>query len=201
MLWWNSTTFHVRRNQLRNESKGESFIIFVFVFSVIFIHKGGVKGKALLDQIKKSDTQVIACDQLKKEREKEEFVRNVLLDLGRKITSGAVNALVNAAGNDLRELTAACTQIASDTVGIIDEAIVDTYHQGKIETTGFDVAEAVGNSAADFEEGRPLAEPPPAFKRPRRNAPAVRQFGLVQVLQRHRGVPRAVSNDCGEGGR
>lgn len=110
--------------------------------SVIFIHKGGVKGKALLDQIKKSETQVIACDQLKKESEKQEFVRNVLLDLGRKITPAAVNALVNAAGNDLRELTAACTQIASDTTGIIDEAIVDTYHQGKIETTGFDVAEA-----------------------------------------------------------
>ena len=110
--------------------------------SLIFIHKGGVKGRALLDQIKKSGTEVIACDQLKKESEKQEFVRNVLLDLGRKITAGAVNALVNAVGNDLRELSAACTQIASDTTGVIDEAVVDKYHQGKIETTGFDVAEA-----------------------------------------------------------
>lgn len=130
---------------LPEESKGE---ITRFLedsdptISVIFVHKGGVKGKALLDQIKKSKTEVIACDQLKKESEKQDFVKNVLLDLGRKITPGAISALVNATGNDLRELTSACTQIASDTTGVIDEEVVDKYHQGKIETTGFDVAEA-----------------------------------------------------------
>lgn len=110
--------------------------------TVIFIHKGGVKGKALLDQIKKADVQIIACDALKKESEKQEFVRHLFLDLGRKATPGAVNALVGAVGTDLRELTAACSQIASDTVGVIDEAMVDKYHQGRVEMTGFDVADA-----------------------------------------------------------
>src|SRR5487761_1989829 len=42
--------------------------------TVIFIHKGGVKGKALLDQIKKADAQLISCDPLKKECEKQDFV-------------------------------------------------------------------------------------------------------------------------------
>ncbi len=110
--------------------------------TVIFIHKGGVKGKALLDQIKKANAQIIACDALKKESEKQEFVRHLFLDLGRKATPGAVNALIGAVGTDLRELTAACSQIASDTVGVIDEAMVDKYHQGKVEMTGFDVADA-----------------------------------------------------------
>ncbi len=110
--------------------------------TVIFTHKGGVKGKALLDQIKKADVQIISCDTLKKESEKQEFVRHLFLDLGRKATPGAVNALIGAVGTDLRELTAASTQIASDTVGVIDEAMVDKYHQGRIETTGFDVADA-----------------------------------------------------------
>jgi DNA polymerase-3 subunit delta len=110
--------------------------------TVIFIHKGGVKGKALLDQIKKANTQIIACDALKKESEKQEFVRHLFLDLGRKATPGAVTALIGAVGTDLRELTAASSQIASDTVGVIDEAMVDKYHQGRIETTGFDVADA-----------------------------------------------------------
>lgn len=110
--------------------------------TVIFIHKGGVKGKALLDQIKKSDVQIIACDALKKESEKQDFVRHLFLDLGRKATPAAVNALIGAVGTDLRELTAACSQIASDTVGVIDEAMVAKYHQGRIETTGFDVADA-----------------------------------------------------------
>lgn len=110
--------------------------------TVIFIHKGGVKGKALLDQIKKANAQIITCDALKKESEKQEFVRHLFLDLGRKATPGAVNALIGAVGTDLRELTAACSQIASDTVGVIDEAMVDKYHQGKVEMTGFDVADA-----------------------------------------------------------
>jgi DNA polymerase-3 subunit delta len=110
--------------------------------TVIFIHKGGVKGKAMLDQIKKANAQIIACDALKKESEKQEFVRHLFLDLGRKATPGAVNALIGAVGTDLRELTAACSQIASDTVGVIDEAMVDKYHQGRIEMTGFDVADA-----------------------------------------------------------
>lgn len=110
--------------------------------TVIFIHKGGVKGKALLDQIKKANAQIIACDPLKKESEKQEFVRHLFLDLGRKASPGAVNALIGAVGTDLRELTAACSQIASDTVGVIDEAMVDKYHQGRVEMTGFDVADA-----------------------------------------------------------
>lgn len=110
--------------------------------TVIFVHKGGVKGKALLDRIKKAGAQIIVCEPLKKESEKQEFVRHLLLDLGRKATPGAVAALVNAIGSDLRELSGACTQIASDTNGVIDEAMIDAYHQGRIETTGFDVADA-----------------------------------------------------------
>ncbi len=110
--------------------------------TVVFIHKGGVKGKALLDAIKKVKPEIITCDPLKKESEKQDFVKNMMLDAGRKITPGAVAALVGAVGNELRELSAACSQIASDTTGVIDESMIDKYHQGRMETTGFDVADA-----------------------------------------------------------
>jgi DNA polymerase-3 subunit delta len=110
--------------------------------TVIFMHKGGVKGKAVLDAIKKAKATIIACEPLKKESEKQEFVRNLFLDLGRKASAAAVNALVNAVGGDLRELSAACSQIVSDTpTGTIDESHVEKFHQGRIETTGFDVAD------------------------------------------------------------
>ena len=109
---------------------------------IVFVHKGGVKGKALLDRIKKEKPEILLCDPLKKESEKQEFVRHLFLDLGRKATPGAVSALINATGTDLRELSSACSQIASDTTGVIDEAMIDKYHQGRIETTGFDVADA-----------------------------------------------------------
>jgi len=112
--------------------------------TLILTHKGGVKGKALLDQIKKAKPELISCDPLKKESEKEEFVKNLFLDLGRKASPGAVSALVNATGTDLRELSAAVSQLASDSpAGVISEEQVNRYHQGRIETTGFDVADKV----------------------------------------------------------
>ena len=112
--------------------------------TLVLVHKGGVKGKALLDQIKKAKPEIIACEPLKKESEKEEFVRNLFLDLGRKASPAAVNALVNATGTDLRELSAAVAQLASDSpAGLIEESHVNKYHQGKVETTGFDVADKV----------------------------------------------------------
>jgi DNA polymerase-3 subunit delta len=111
--------------------------------TVVFIHKGGVKGKALLDAIKKAKPEIIACDALKKEAEKEQFVKDLFLDSGRKATPGAIKALVGALGSDLRELQQAVSQVSLDAPkGTIDEEIIDTFHKGRIETTGFDVADA-----------------------------------------------------------
>lgn len=111
--------------------------------TVIFVHKGGVKGKALLDAIKKVKPEIISCEPLKKEAEKEQFVKELFLDSGRKASPGAVAALVGALGGDLRELQQAVSQIALDApAGVIDEKFIDAFHQGRIETTGFDVADA-----------------------------------------------------------
>ena len=112
--------------------------------TLIFVHKGGVKGKALLDAIKKAKPEIISCEPMKKEAEKEEFVKSLFLDAGRKATPGAIAALVGALGSDMRELQAAVSQICLDAQAgkTIDEAIVDKFHQGRIETTGFDVADA-----------------------------------------------------------
>ena len=112
--------------------------------TLIFVHKGGVKGKALLDVIKKAKPEIISCEPLKKEAEKEDFVKSLFLDSGRKATPGAIAALVGALGSDMRELQAAVSQICLDaqTGKIIDEVIIDKFHQGRIETTGFDVADA-----------------------------------------------------------
>ncbi len=111
--------------------------------TVVFVHKGGVKGKALLDAIKKVKPEIILCEPLKKEVEKESFVKELFLDIGRKASPGAVSALVGALGSDMRELRAAVSQIAADAPpGIIDELIIDKFHQGRIETSGFDVADA-----------------------------------------------------------
>ena len=120
---------------------------------LVFIHKGGVKGKGLLEKIKKRKPEVITCEPMKKAADKEEFVREEFARHGRKISSGAVTALVDATGSDTRELAAACSQIAFDTnagKAVIDEEDIAKYYQGRIEATGFDVADATlaGNPTA-----------------------------------------------------
>ena len=111
--------------------------------TVIFIHKGGVKGKALLDAIKRAKPEVIACDAIKKDSEKEDFVKALFQDAGRNASSGAIKAMVASLGSDMRELQSAVSQISLDApAGVIDEAIVDKFQQGRIERTGFDVADA-----------------------------------------------------------
>lgn len=112
---------------------------------LIFLHKGGVKGKGLVDTIKKLKPELIQCEPMKKAAEKEEFVRSEFARLGRKISTEAVNALVNATGSDTRELAAACSQIASDidpTLSVIGEDEIARYYQGRVEASGFDVADA-----------------------------------------------------------
>jgi DNA polymerase-3 subunit delta len=113
---------------------------------LIFLHRGGVKGKGLAEKIKKLKSEYIACEPLKKQSEKEGFVREEFARHGRKISPAAVVALVNAIGSDTRELAAACSQIAFDTnagKAQIDEGDIANYYQGRVEATGFDVADAV----------------------------------------------------------
>ena len=112
---------------------------------LIFVHKGGVKGKGLLDKIKKLKPEVITCELIKKAADKEAFVREEFARHGRKISSDAISALVDATGSDTRELAAACSQIAFDTnagKAVIDEEDISKYYQGRVEATGFDVADA-----------------------------------------------------------
>ena len=113
--------------------------------NLVLWHKGGVKGKALVDKVKKAGAEVISAEAIKKDSDKAEFVRGEFKSLGRKISTEAVQALIDALGSDLRELGGACSQLASDVQDgkLIDEDDVVAYQRGRIETTGYDVADAV----------------------------------------------------------
>jgi len=113
--------------------------------NLVLWHKGGIKGKALVDKVKKAGAQLIAVEAIKKDSDKAEFVRSEFKRLGRKISTEAVQALIDSLGSDLRELGGACSQLASDVAAgkVIDESDVADYQQGRIETTGYDVADAV----------------------------------------------------------
>ena len=111
---------------------------------VVFIHKGGVKGKGLIDRIKKAKAEVHLAEPLKKSADRIAFVREELLRLGRKISGEALTSLV-AGFADMRELVSVARQLVSDVPSgkAIDDEDVARVTGGRRMTTGFDVADAV----------------------------------------------------------
>ena len=109
---------------------------------LVLRHGGGVRGKKLLDAVKAGGWPVVDCQPLKKDADKVAFVAAEFRAAGRKITSDAVQALVNAVGANLSELAAACSQLIADATGAVTPEMVDRYYGGRIEATAFKVADA-----------------------------------------------------------
>ncbi len=105
-------------------------------------HKSGQRGKKVLDTLKKSRARILEAPLVKSDRDKSDFATHEFRAARRRVTPEAVAALVDAVGKDLRELAAACQQLVADTTGVIDDKTVERYHGGKVEATGFRVADA-----------------------------------------------------------
>lgn len=110
--------------------------------TLVVTHASGTKGKKVLDTLKKAKARVIEAPAIKSDRDKSEFVTNEFRRARRKATPEAVQALVEAVGKDVRGLASACQQLVDDTTGTIDDAVVERYHGGRVEATGFKVADA-----------------------------------------------------------
>ncbi len=105
-------------------------------------HGGGPRGKAAVDAARAAGAVVVACEAVKRDADKSAFVVGELRMAGRRVEPAAVRALVEACGSDLRELAAACQQLAADTEGPVSVEMVTRYHGGRVEATGFRVADA-----------------------------------------------------------
>jgi len=117
---------------------------------LILRHGGGQRGKKLLDTVKQTGAPVVSCEAMKRDADKATFVTQELRRAGRRMDARAVRALVDAVGSDLRELAAACGQLIADTTGVIGVEVVEKYYGGRIEATGFRVADAaVAGSAGE----------------------------------------------------
>jgi DNA polymerase-3 subunit delta len=108
---------------------------------LVLVHAGGAKGKALLDAAVKAGAVRVTCAKPTKAGERLQFIKGEFARAGRQITADAAQALLDAVGTELREIAAACTQLAADTEGRIDAAAVARYHTGKAEASGFTVAD------------------------------------------------------------
>ncbi|WP_308470261.1 DNA polymerase III subunit delta [Kineococcus rubinsiae] len=121
---------------------------------LVLRHRGGNRAKKVLDGARGTRGSVeVACQPLKRDQDKVDFVIADVRRVRRRIDVDAARALVHAVGSDLGEMAAAVDQLLSDTDGTITEADVNRYHGGRREATGFEVADA----AIDGHAGAALA--------------------------------------------
>ncbi|MEW2431311.1 DNA polymerase III subunit delta [Micromonospora sp. NPDC047644] len=120
---------------------------------LLVLHLSGAKGKAFADGLRAAGATVVPATKLKGHRDRVAFVRDEIRRAGGKCTDDAAEALIAAVGNDLRELAAACSQLVADTDGRISAETVSRYYRGRVEVTGFTVADAtmVGDVPAALE--------------------------------------------------
>jgi DNA polymerase-3 subunit delta len=120
---------------------------------LIVTHAGGAKNKAVLGELMSAGARRVDCPSIKRFSDRMDFLRGEFRQAGRKADDAGLRALLDAVGNDLRDLAAACSQLTADTTGVVNQAVVSRYYQGRAEATGFSVADkACEGSLADALE-------------------------------------------------
>lgn len=111
--------------------------------ALILVHPGGVKGKRLLDALKKAKVATVACPTIKA-WELAQFAANEARQQGGRIDPGTAARLVEALGSDARAVAGAVRQLLDDADDrIISEAAVRRYFSGRADVTSFTVADQV----------------------------------------------------------
>ena len=123
---------------------------------LVITHAGGAKNKALLTGLVSAGARRVECPPIKRFGERMDFLRAEFARAGRRADDGGLRALLDAVGTDLRDLAAACSQLAADTTGVISQETVARYYRGRAEATGFSVADRAceGNLTAALEQLR-----------------------------------------------
>ena len=119
---------------------------------VVLRHSGGQRARGVLEMARGCGALEAVCTPIAKDDEKVEFAANEFRRLGRRASPQAVRALVDAVGSDVRELAAACNQLAVDAVegdARIEADTVEQWFGGRVEVTGFRVADAAVAGRAD----------------------------------------------------
>lgn len=124
--------------------------------TLIITHAGGAKNKALLASLADAGARRVDCPVIKRFGDRLDFLRAEFSRAHRRADDGGLRALLDAVGTDLRDLAAACSQLAADTTGVIGQETVARYYRGRAEATGFSVADRAceGNLAAALEQLR-----------------------------------------------
>lgn len=111
--------------------------------ALVLVHPGGVKGKRLVDQLKKGKVPMADASAIKPWK-LPDFVKAEAKRIKVSLAPAAADALVEAVGHDARALAGALEQLAADlTDGQITVADITRYFAGRVEISGFSVADDV----------------------------------------------------------
>jgi DNA polymerase-3 subunit delta len=124
--------------------------------SLVVVHAGAQKGKALLTSLMAARPRRVDVPRVTKPGDRRDFVRRELRSGGRSVEEEAVALLLESVGTDLRELASAAGQLLADTDGPITIDVVQRYHRGRAELSGFAVADRAveGDLAGALELAR-----------------------------------------------
>lgn len=109
---------------------------------VLLLHGGGNRGAKLVKALDTAGFPRIDAAPLKNESDRAKFAQARFKTAKRQIDEAGMAALMSALGSDLAELNAGVDQLIEDTSGTITAEIVDKYYGGRVEATGFKVADA-----------------------------------------------------------
>ncbi len=122
--------------------------------ALVLAHPGGVKGKAVLDRLRKLRVQAEEYPAIKPWELPQFVVSEVRRQQGRTDLATA-GVLVEAVGTDTRSLAAAVRQLLDDSPDrVLTEASVRRYFGGRAEVTSFAVADDVLSGRADGALGK-----------------------------------------------
>lgn len=124
--------------------------------SLVVVHAGGQKGKALLTSLAAARPRRVDAPKLTKPALRRDFVRRELRADGRTVEEEALGMLLESVGTDLRELASAAAQLLADTDGPVTVDVVQRYHRGRADSSGFAVADRAvdGDLAGALELAR-----------------------------------------------
>lgn len=109
---------------------------------VVICHGGAVRGKKLIDTLRKANTPEYTCPAVKKDAELVDFVRGEFERAERPIQAAVARQLFEAVGADIAELAAASQQLMNDVEGTVDQEAVTRYYGSRVNATAFAVADA-----------------------------------------------------------
>lgn len=122
--------------------------------ALVLVHRGGTKGRGLVDKLKKLKVSVFQATALKP-KEVVGFVEHEARLHSARLDPYVAQQLVDAVGTDLRALASAVHQLAEDSEDrVIGESLVRSFFHGRAEVKGFSIADA----ALAGQTSRALAE-------------------------------------------